>query len=744
MSEEERDIDTPSSDAKSSSIQNYDDQVEEKIQVDRKRLEAMITGQPVCGFANPPQAEEFFRKVAQCTGAEIYWPSRLKVGAKTKKDPFVKVSGLPAQVEGARQMINTYLKIKRDRVTLKIEIHHSEHSKIIGRQGRNTQDIMRETMCHIHFPDSNKNHEAEKNDQVSISGSVEQVECARKWLRDLTPLSVTFDLPNRPYQAVHDVQKSVGTRGIYITFRENYDGHLTCLIKGTQQYEAAIIKAVAETVKLFQCSVNTICKTILTVHSSLQNIFKNDSSLQQLAAQTGTSIQSSLNDADEVNIQITGPVFGILHARRSLIGLLPVSIHFDRVVEPSCDLFDKHIIEATYGVTISEKWRKYQGSSKLIVAVGTERYVSDLFRVRERVLNILPETRINAQEHFDENRLCNSQLVSDSLNLGTLYSNNVCDQQKNTLSSQKKTDPSFSLNIFRDVNTMCTANDTSLDLADALIDRSITSKSCQQDNYSQKTPDPTYSPIAHSVLVGAKRIDEKRLMMTSNNAFLFDRLAIYDPSVTPVRQPTDFWAGYGFSNSLPAEVLKTGLGFYDGAIKSQYDGRAMHSGQDSKIGDTTVTVQPQLTNGLSSVLEEEEFNANSNSNSNSFLNSSSFQNFQRLQQPCPCQTKKSFSASTSVFDIGNDVKWDIRVFVDPAMVLAQLGCTEYLPQFREQEVTIKIVSMNSFNIIPIDMEAFLLLDEKSLQDIGVSTIGARKKLFNAIISRYFTIKNPYL
>ena len=32
------------------------------------------------------------------------------------------------------------------------------------------------------------------------------------------------------------------------------------------------------------------------------------------------------------------------------------------------------------------------------------------------------------------------------------------------------------------------------------------------------------------------------------------------------------------------------------------------------------------------------------------------------------------------------------------------------------------------------MEAFLLLDEKSLQDIGVSTIGARKKLFNAIIS----------
>lgn len=55
---------------------------------------------------------------------------------------------------------------QRDRITLKIEIPHTEHSKIIGRRGKNTQDIMRETMCHIHFPDSNKNHDMEKNNQV--------------------------------------------------------------------------------------------------------------------------------------------------------------------------------------------------------------------------------------------------------------------------------------------------------------------------------------------------------------------------------------------------------------------------------------------------------------------------------------------------------------------------------------------------------------------------------------------------
>jgi hypothetical protein len=66
----------------------------------------------------------------------------------------------------------------------------------------------------------------------------------------------------------------------------------------------------------------------------------------------------------------------------------------------------------------------------------------------------------------------------------------------------------------------------------------------------------------------------------------------------------------------------------------------------------------------------------------------------------------------------NDINWDIQIFVEPAMVLAQLGCSEYLPQFRDQE---------------IDMQAFLLLDEQNLKDIGVSTMGARKKIFNAIL-----------
>jgi protein bicaudal C len=64
-----------------------------------------------------------------------------------------------------------------------MEIPHSSHSHIIGRKGKNTQDVMQATQCHIHFPDSNKHSDVEKNDQVSIAGPTSQVEKARVRLR---------------------------------------------------------------------------------------------------------------------------------------------------------------------------------------------------------------------------------------------------------------------------------------------------------------------------------------------------------------------------------------------------------------------------------------------------------------------------------------------------------------------------------------------------------------------------------
>ena len=55
--------------------------------------------------------------------------------------------------------------------------------------------VMDETKCHIHFPDSNRSSSAEKSNQVSIAGGVNEVERARELIRGLTPIIFQFDLP---------------------------------------------------------------------------------------------------------------------------------------------------------------------------------------------------------------------------------------------------------------------------------------------------------------------------------------------------------------------------------------------------------------------------------------------------------------------------------------------------------------------------------------------------------------------
>ncbi|XP_075260496.1 uncharacterized protein LOC142352038 isoform X3 [Convolutriloba macropyga] len=82
------------------------------------------------------------------------------------------------------------------RVTLKVDIGHSEHSFIIGKSGHSIKAVMESTECHIHFPDSNRTNTEEKSNQVSIAGStMANVERARHTLRNMQQLELSFELP---------------------------------------------------------------------------------------------------------------------------------------------------------------------------------------------------------------------------------------------------------------------------------------------------------------------------------------------------------------------------------------------------------------------------------------------------------------------------------------------------------------------------------------------------------------------
>ncbi|GFY69704.1 protein bicaudal C homolog 1 [Trichonephila inaurata madagascariensis] len=168
---------------------------EERFRIDRKKLEDMLQVQQN-GNGKTENAEDFFQKVMLETSTQISWPSKLKIGAKSKKDPHVKIVGTPEAVQMAKDQVLEVLDTKKNRVTLKMDVSHSDHSYAIGKGGFKIQQVMEETGCHIHFPDSNRNSTAEKSNQVSIAGQAAGVEQARIKIRDLLPLVFTFELPN--------------------------------------------------------------------------------------------------------------------------------------------------------------------------------------------------------------------------------------------------------------------------------------------------------------------------------------------------------------------------------------------------------------------------------------------------------------------------------------------------------------------------------------------------------------------
>ncbi|XP_048464687.1 protein bicaudal C homolog 1-A isoform X2 [Rhincodon typus] len=58
------------------------DWLEERFRVDRKKLEAMLQA---AAEGKGKSGEDFFQKIMEETNTQIAWPSKLKIGAKSKK-----------------------------------------------------------------------------------------------------------------------------------------------------------------------------------------------------------------------------------------------------------------------------------------------------------------------------------------------------------------------------------------------------------------------------------------------------------------------------------------------------------------------------------------------------------------------------------------------------------------------------------------------------------------------------------
>ncbi|KAI4897789.1 hypothetical protein NFI96_022081, partial [Prochilodus magdalenae] len=356
--------------------------------------------------------EEFFEKVSGVpimreTNTQVKWPSKLKIGAKSKKDPHVKVEGKRDDVLEAKRKILELLETKVNKVTLKMDVTHTEHSHVIGKGGGNIKKVMEDTSCHIHFPDSNR-HSAtgEKSNQVSIAGPIEGVESARRHIRDLQPLVLTFDLPLTLVGGVVTdagsplIQHVAQAFGVSVTFRTQPKLYCsTCVVRGLQGNCAAVKKATCVLMELLlgreAAAVAGVTGVMVSTQldvTSQQHLFllgQNGANFLSVMHQTQTQIVLPDLTAPQhtPSLLIQGTADGVCLARQQLMDCLPVCLMFEMKEEGESDPRKLAQMMQSLAVFISVKPKAKQ-TAKSVVVKGLERNIASLYEARRLLLGL--------------------------------------------------------------------------------------------------------------------------------------------------------------------------------------------------------------------------------------------------------------------------------------------------------------------------------------------------------------------
>uniref|UniRef100_A0A914UNN9 K Homology domain-containing protein n=1 Tax=Plectus sambesii TaxID=2011161 RepID=A0A914UNN9_9BILA len=305
----------------------------------------------------------------------------------------------------------------QNRVTLKLDVPFTDHSHIIGRGGKNTQAVMKQTACHIHFPDSNKNHDSDKSNQVSIAGPIGKVETARSRIRGLAPLSISFELKGmlptvNVDQLVADacLEKTLGFAELNIVVRTNRaSGQPYCLVRGSAHQMDMMIEACEALRRLFfppdtPVSYSTSLEVLPAQQASV--IGRNGRHIDWIAQKTGATVHfPSASDCQRgaSTFYIAGSINAILDARKHILGLLPVLLTFEvrkgnaKAVQP-----DPAVVEQLLGVTLTVKYRPNGGDqgAKAVTVRSCEYNLTNVYAVRAHLVDSTDEVVLCADYDF--------------------------------------------------------------------------------------------------------------------------------------------------------------------------------------------------------------------------------------------------------------------------------------------------------------------------------------------------------
>ena len=177
--------------------------------------------------------------------------------------------------------------------------------------GATIKKVMEETGCHIHFPDSNRSGSNEKSNQVSIAGEPAGVESARRKIRALLPIVLSFDLPKngvaRPNPDINSppIQRLIQTYNISVQFRPRPRGQPTLVpVRGTQQNVTGLKDGITCLMQHLTGQIGATLPVTCNLEVAPQHQQVLSKAIRHIQNQTGARI--TLNGANEINCTQNG------------------------------------------------------------------------------------------------------------------------------------------------------------------------------------------------------------------------------------------------------------------------------------------------------------------------------------------------------------------------------------------------------------------------------------------------------
>lgn len=373
-----------------------------KLRVSRKKLDELFEK---TDFEGKNGAERFFQQVMKTAGVIITYPFALSNDLKCRRDPQIKIVGQREAVEQAKELILEELDTYKGKVTLKLDISFSDHGHVIGRGGRQIQNVMDQTNTHIHFPDGNRNSQLEKSNQVSIAGTPAGVKEAREEVRKLLPFSVSFEAPftcsetsifDQTHPLMQHVLKSFNVQvNLKISNGEAFQENIIVTVQGTRANYSALKEAVRTLYShlvgpnMQSGTFKTHIEIAVPNQSFVQG--RNGANIKQISQSTSTFIvfpeQNQEKESRKTTVTISGRgVDSVFLSWQHLLGYLPLALVFD-LSEEAVDGNKMQQLMEEQGVQIMVRPKqRTTGRSVLVKAAEKDWY--RLFQTRKEILDL--------------------------------------------------------------------------------------------------------------------------------------------------------------------------------------------------------------------------------------------------------------------------------------------------------------------------------------------------------------------